>query len=126
MLFRSRKGENGYFDNKFDGGAGGIGGNCVCKNSSCVNCDGLAGTKIGSGGGGGSIVFRTSQNLGEHKVLSFFLQDGTQLNSAYNLQNNSTPIQKLNKTSYTTYISNNKFYAGNGGAGAGGAIIINW
>ncbi|MBQ4646480.1 MAG: hypothetical protein IJB79_03945 [Candidatus Gastranaerophilales bacterium] len=124
--FYTRKGENGYFDNKFDGGAGGIGGNCVCKNSSCVNCDGLAGTKIGSGGGGGSIVFRTSQNLGEHKVLSFFLQDGTQLNSAYNLQNNSTPIQKLNKTSYTTYISNNKFYAGNGGAGAGGAIIINW
>ena len=124
--FYARKGENGKHDEKFQEGNEGMGGNCICSGTECINCNGHAGTKIGSGGGGGSIVYRTNQSLNSYKAVSFMLQNGTRLNTAYDVKSASNTTEKLKQAESISEINNNEFFSGEGGAGAGGAIIINW
>ena len=48
------------------------------------------------------------------------------LNSKYDIKSNSTAITELRTADNANAVNNNSFYAGNGGKGAGGAMIIKW
>ena len=111
---------------KFSDTNDGYGGECACNGVKCEKCNGSASQEIGAGGGGGSIVFNTNQDLTSYKSLEFYLSNGTRLNSLYSLvQNSSIPIS-INKADDANNVLNNTFYTGDGGAGGGGAIIISW